>query len=399
MFDPIEEAIEAIADGQMIIVVDDEDRENEGDLVMAAEKVTPDLINFMMKEGRGLICVPVTESRAEELQLEPMEKRNTEAHLCNFTVSVDYRIGTSTGISSSDRAKTIAALANADCLPKHFARPGHIFPLVAREGGVLVRAGHTEAAVDLARLAGLSPLGVLCEIVKDDGEMARRDDLLAFAKRHSLKIICIKDLIAYRRKNENLVRCEVETSLETEYGPFKIKIYSNLIDDREHVLLIRGDLKGKENVLVRAHSECMTGDVFHSLHCDCRAQLDAAMKMVSEKGEGVILYMRQEGRGIGLINKLKAYELQKTGLDTVEANEQLGFKADLREYGIGAQMLKDIGLTSIDLLTNNPQKIVGLEGYGLKVNQRIPLQCKSNEESLRYMKTKKEKMGHLLSDL
>ncbi len=399
MFDPIEEAIEAIADGQMIIVVDDEDRENEGDLVMAAEKVTPDLINFMMKEGRGLICVPVTEYRAEELQLEPMEKRNTEAHLCNFTVSVDYRIGTSTGISSSDRAKTIAALANVDCLPKHFARPGHIFPLVAREGGVLVRAGHTEAAVDLARLAGLSPLGVLCEIVKDDGEMARRDDLLAFAKRHSLKIICIKDLIAYRRKNENLVRCEVETSLETEYGPFKIKIYSNLIDDREHVLLIRGDLKGKENVLVRAHSECMTGDVFHSLHCDCRAQLDAAMKMVSEKGEGVILYMRQEGRGIGLINKLKAYELQKTGLDTVEANEKLGFKADLREYGIGAQMLQDIGLTSIDLLTNNPQKIVGLEGYGLKVNQRIPLQCKSNQESLRYMKTKKEKMGHLLSDL
>lgn len=397
MWTPIEDAIADIQAGKILIVLDDEDRENEGDLVMAAEKVTPDAVNFMMKEGRGLICVPLQEEIASHLELPPMAADIPESKRCNFTISVDYQWGTTTGISASDRAKTIEALAKTDAKPTDFLRPGHIFPLRAKKGGVLVRAGHTEAAIDLAELAGLKGAAVICEIIKDDGEMARRDDLLEFAKKHTLKMITIQDLIAYRRLKEKLVQKEVETTLETEYGVFRILIYSNTIDHLEHIALIKGDVQGKENVLVRAHSECMTGDVFHSIYCDCRAQLDASMKLINKNESGVILYMRQEGRGIGLINKLKAYKLQREGYDTVEANQKLGFKADLREYGIGAQILKDIGLNTIHLLTNNPQKIVGLEGHGLKVTKRVALEMDPSLHSKSYLKTKKDKLGHLLS--
>lgn len=396
MWTPIEEAINSFRNGKMLIVVDDEDRENEGDLVMAAEKVTSEDVNFMMKEGRGLICVPMEAEMAAALKLDPMTGEDTDMSRCNFTVSVDLKHGTSTGISAKDRAATIQALVNPESKASDFNRPGHIFPLLARDGGVLVRAGHTEAAVDLAKLAGLASAGLICEIAKDDGEMARRDDLKVFAEKHGLAMITIKDLIAYRRLKEKLVTREVETDLETEYGTFKIIIYKNAIDDRENLVLVKGDVAGKENVLVRAHSECMTGDVFHSLHCDCGKQLSAAMKQIEQKGKGVILYMRQEGRGIGLVNKLKAYKLQKEGLDTVEANAKLGFKADLRDYGIGAQMLKDLGLNTIHLLTNNPQKIVGLEGHGLKVTERVPLECETGALAKKYLKTKKDKLGHIL---
>ncbi|OGJ43216.1 bifunctional 3,4-dihydroxy-2-butanone 4-phosphate synthase/GTP cyclohydrolase II [Candidatus Peregrinibacteria bacterium RIFCSPLOWO2_02_FULL_48_14] len=397
MWTPIEEAITEIQNGKMLIVVDDEDRENEGDLVMAAESVTKEAVNFMMKEGRGLICTPITASIAKRLNLSPMTGEDADMNRCNFTVSVDYKAGTSTGISAGDRAQTVRALVDENSKPEDFLRPGHIFPVLARKGGVLVRAGHTEATTDLAHLAGFKSAGVICEIAKDDGEMARRDDLQKFAEKHGLKMITIKDLIAYRRLKEKLVQRAVETELETEHGNFTIMIYKNGVDDLEHLALVYGNVEGKENVLVRAHSECMTGDVFHSTHCDCRKQLDAAMRMIAREKSGVILYMRQEGRGIGLLNKLKAYKLQKEeGCDTVEANTKLGFKADLREYGIGAQILKDLGLNTLRLLTNNPQKIVGLEGHGLKVTERVALECETGILAKRYLKTKKDKLGHLL---
>lgn len=399
-FDQIGEAVEAIKNGEMIVVLDDEDRENEGDLIMAAEKVRPEDVNFMAKEGRGLICVPVSEDVADALDFHPMVSDNTESTKCNFTVSVDYKHGTSTGISASDRAATIQAIVNFKSVPEDFARPGHIFPLRAREGGVLVRAGHTEAAVDLVNLAGLKPGAVLCEISREDGEMMRAEELFAFAQKHGLKIITIKDLIEYRRRHEKLVHVVAETNLPTEFGEFDFKIYHTSLNKDEHVVLALGEWKDEDEILVRVHSECLTGEVFHSLKCDCGSQLAAAMKQVAEEGRGVILYLRNhEGRGIGLVNKIKAYKLQNEGYDTVSANEKLGLPADLREYGIGAQILVDLGLKKIKLMTNNPKKIVGVEGYGLEVVSRVPLEVGVNEVNRSYLETKKSQMGHILNDL
>jgi 3,4-dihydroxy 2-butanone 4-phosphate synthase/GTP cyclohydrolase II len=396
-FNTIEEAIEAMKNGEMVVIVDDEDRENEGDLVMAAEKITPEAINFMAKYGRGLICLPATGQRLDELKICPMTS-DSSAHLSTaYTISIDAKDKTSTGISAHDRAHTISMFVDPNTKPDDFMRPGHIFPLRAREGGVLVRAGHTEAAVDLARLAGLHPAGVICEIMNDDGTMARVPDLMEFAQKHELKIATVAALILYRRRTEKLVRREWSALLPTTFGEFTIYAYRTDIDNDEHIALTKGELNGEEPTLVRVHSKCLTGDTFHSLRCDCGEQLDEAMRMIQEEGKGVIVYLNQEGRGIGLNNKVRAYMLQDNGLDTVEANEKLGFKPDLREYGIGAQILADLGLRKIRLLTNNPRKIAALAGYGLEVVERVSIEIPPNEVNLQYMQTKQKKLGHVFN--
>ncbi len=395
-FSLIEEAIEDIRKGKIIIVVDDEDRENEGDFIAAAEKATPEMINFIVKNGRGLLCSPITEERAQELALPPMVDENTEKHGTAFTISVDYKHGTSTGISAFDRAKTIKSLADTRTRPDDLARPGHIFPLVAKKGGVLRRVGHTEASVDIARLAGLYPAALLCEIMDADGSMARLPRLFEIAREFELKLITIKDLISYRQRREKLVKRLFSTPLPTRYGEFKLIIYETAIEGEHHLALVKGEIEGKENVLIRVHSQCLTGDVFGSFRCDCGDQLHEAMKRIEAEGAGVLVYMRQEGRGIGLLNKLVCYRLQDQGLDTVEANLAIGFPSDARDYGIGAQILADLGLSSIRLMTNNPEKRIGLEGYGLKVVERVPIQIEPHEKNRFYLEAKRDKMGHLL---
>lgn len=396
-FDTIEEAIEEIREGRIIIVVDDEDRENEGDFLMAAEKVTPEAINFMAKHGRGLICMPCIASRLDELNIHPMVADNTSTHETAFTVSIGAKGKITTGISAYDRAVTIKTVLDPNTRPEDISKPGHVFPLRAREGGVLRRAGHTEAAVDLARLAGLYPAGVICEIMNEDGTMARVPQLVEIKKRFGLKMITIEDLIRYRNRKEKLVRRVAEVRMPTRYGQFRAIGYESLVDGRCHLALVKGEVEGRENVLVRVHSECLTGDVFGSLRCDCGLQLRKALQMIEEEGQGVLLYIiGHEGRGIGLPHKLRAYELQEEGKDTVEANLELGFPPDARDYGIGAQILQDLGLTTMRLLTNNPAKRVGLEGYGLKVVERIPLVVEPCEENYSYLKAKKEKLNHLL---
>lgn len=399
MMNTIEEALEDLASGKMIIVMDDEDRENEGDLIVAGQFCTPEVVNFMATNARGLICVAVTPERANELDLHPMVESKSALHGTNFTVSIDYKYDTTTGISAADRSKTIMAIVDKNSKPDDFGRPGHIFPLTAVQGGVLRRAGHTEASVDMMNAAGLEPVGVICEIINENGEMARRPDLEVFAKEYGLKITTVKQLIAYRFQKESMVKCVAEAQLPSEYGDFTLKVYENMLDKKEHVAIVKGEINSDNSILVRVHSECLTGDVFGSKRCDCGDQLHHAMQMIDRAGSGVVLYMRQEGRGIGLVNKIKAYALQEKGMDTVEANIHLGFDADPRDYGIGAQILASLGIKKMKLITNNPQKRVGIESYGLEVTEQIPIEIEPNDYNKDYLLTKKHKMGHVLNYL
>jgi 3,4-dihydroxy 2-butanone 4-phosphate synthase/GTP cyclohydrolase II len=395
-FSTIEEAIEDIRDGKMVVICDAEDRENEGDLMLAAQFATPDAINFMAKEGRGLICLALPPERCDELGLNLMAAKNESRFETAFTVAIEAREGVSTGISAHDRARTIQVAIDPASGPTDLVQPGHVFPLKAKPGGVLERTGQTEAAVDLARLAGLNPSGVICEVMNDDGTMARVPDLERYCTRHGLKMITVADLIGYRRRNDKLIERVVETGLPTDFGEFRAVGFRSLVDDKHHVAMVKGDVAGQEDVLVRVHSECLTGDVFHSQRCDCGQQLEDALSQIEEEGRGVLLYLAQEGRGIGLLNKLRAYKLQEEGLDTVDANLELGLPADLRDYGIGAQILVDLGLSSIRILTNNPKKIIGLEGYGLRVTDQIPIEHESNAHNRDYLRTKRDRMGHKL---